>query len=108
MYAIIEQSGSQRKVTTGQRLLIDLASHGQSAPGDTITFDRVLVVGPVGGQARIGQPYVPGASVTARVLEPDVRGPKIRIQKFRPKKGYKRRTGHRQRYTRVEITAINA
>lgn len=106
MYAIIEESGGQRKVMQGEEILIDLEI--ESAPGQTITFDKVLVVGEPGGQAAIGQPYVKGASVTAEVLETVVMGQKIHIFKYKPKKGYKRKTGHRQRYTRVKVTAIKA
>ena len=106
MYAIIEESGGQRKVTEGEEILIDLYKGGEAASGETITFDRVLVVGPVGGDAKIGAPYVAGASVTAEVVEPEVVGDKLHIYKFKPKTGYRRKTGHRQHYTRVKITGI--
>lgn len=105
MYAIIEESGGQRKVAQGESILVDLLSGGTATVGETITFDKVLLV--VGeGEPRIGKPYVEGATVTAEIVEPVVKGEKLIIQKFRPKKGYKRRTGHRQRYTRVTITSI--
>lgn len=106
MYAIIEESGGQRKVVEGDQILIDLHQKGEAKTGDPITFDRVLVVGEVGGGAKVGQPYVDGASVTAEIIEPMVHGEKLRIQKFKPKTGYARRTGHRQRYTSVRITGI--
>lgn len=106
-YAIIEESGGQRKVRQGDEILIDLYNAGESNAGDAITYDKVLVVGPEGGDAKIGQPYVDGASVTAEVIEPVVMGDKLHIYKFRPKKHYKRKTGHRQRYTAVRVTAIN-
>ncbi|RMH14098.1 MAG: 50S ribosomal protein L21 [Planctomycetota bacterium] len=108
MYAIIEESGGQRKVSQGEEIFIDLYQQGQAEKGATITFDRVLVVGEPGGGARIGTPFVDGAAVSAEVIEPVVKGDKIYVHKFRPKKGYKRKTGHRQRYTQVRITAINA
>lgn len=108
MYAIIEESGGQRKVSQGEDILIDLYQQGQAEPGTSITFDKVLVVGEPGGSAKIGTPFVSGASVVAEVVEPVVKGDKIYVHKFRPKKGYKRKTGHRQRYTHVRITAINA
>lgn len=108
MYAIIEESGGQRKVTDGEQILIDLHNGGQAAAGDTITFDKVLLVGQGEGQATIGRPYVEGASVTAEIVEPIIKGDKLHIYKFRPKKGYKRQTGHRQRYTGVKITGIKA
>lgn len=106
MYAIIEESGGQRKVAKDETILIDLHDGGETNAGDTITFDKVLVVGEVGGKATLGAPYVDGAQVTAEVVEPAVMGDKIHIYKFKPKKGYRRKTGHRQRYTSVKITNI--
>ncbi len=108
MYAIIEESGGQRKVTQDQTILIDLYKGGQAASGEAITFDKVLVVGEVGGDAKLGQPYVEGATVSAEVVEPLFKGEKLSIYKFKPKTGYRKKTGHRQRYTKVKITAINA
>ncbi len=107
MYAIIEESGGQRKVTEGEEILIDLYKGGEAAAGETITFDKVLIVGPEGGEAKIGRPYVGGATVSAEVVEPMVKGEKIYIHKFRAKTGYRRKTGHRQRYTMVKITGIS-
>jgi len=106
MYAIIEESGGQRKVTQDETILVDLLEGGEAKAGGSITFDKVLVVGDEGGQAKIGKPYVDGASVAAEVVEPVVMGDKIHIYKFKPKKGYRRKTGHRQRYTAVKITGI--
>lgn len=108
MYAIIEESGSQRKVAQDDSILIDLYQEGQAKKGATVTFDRVLVVGEVGGSAKIGQPYVAGASVVGEVEEPVAMGDKVHIQKFRDKKTWQKKTGHRQRYTRVKITSIKA
>jgi large subunit ribosomal protein L21 len=108
MYAIIEESGSQRKVAKDDSILVDLLDEGQATKGKIVTFDRVLVVGEIGGTAKIGLPYVIGATVTGEVLEPVELGDKVHIQKFREKKTWQKRTGHRQRYTRVKITAIKA
>jgi len=110
MYAIIEESGGQRKVAEGDEILIDLHAGGESEAGSTITFDKVLVVGDESdaGKSAVGHPFVGGASVSAEVLDPEFKGEKLHIYKFKPKKGYKRKTGHRQRYTRVRITAVNA
>ncbi len=105
-YAIIEESGGQRKVNEGDEILIDLYQSGEAKEGDSITYNKVLVVGPEGGSAKIGQPYVDGAVVTAEVIDPVVKGDKIHIYKFRPKKHYRRKTGHRQRYTSVRVTSI--
>ncbi|MDX2118495.1 MAG: 50S ribosomal protein L21 [Planctomycetota bacterium] len=107
MYAIIEESGGQRKVAQGEEILVDLLNEGQASKGQKITFDKVLVVGKVGGDAKIGLPYVSGATVTAEVIEPTVLGDKVHIFKYREKKAWKRKTGHRQRYTALKVTAIN-
>lgn len=108
MYAVIEESGGQRKVNEGEEILIDLHNHGENEAGDSITFDKVLLIGADdASSSKIGQPYVSGASVTAEVIDPEFKGEKLHIYKFKPKKGYKRKTGHRQRYTRVKVTKIN-
>lgn len=108
MYAIIEDSGSQRKVMQGDEILVDLIEGGESRPGAPVRFDKVLLVGARDGKgdARIGAPYLAGAHVTGEIIEPVVLGDKIHIFKHRRRKGYKRKTGHRQRYTSVRITAI--
>lgn len=106
MYAIIQEGGGQRKVTEGQELYIDLIQNGQAKAGDTVTFDKVLFTGDGSGKVAIGQPFVDGASVTAEVIEPEAKGIKLDIYKFKPKVGYRRKTGHRQRYTHVKITSV--
>lgn len=106
MYAIIEEGGGQRRVEKDQIILIDLTGEGTIKAGDTLTFDKVLIVGDVGGSAKIGKPYVAGAKVTAEVTVPVAMGEKLYIQKFKEKTTFKKRTGHRQRYTEVKITAI--
>jgi large subunit ribosomal protein L21 len=107
MYAIIEESGSQRKVTQGEEILIDLLDEGNAAAGKAVTFDKVLIVGEIGGSAKVGQPYVKGATVAAEVTQPVVLGDKIHVQHFQAKKTWQKKTGHRQRYTQVKVTAIN-
>jgi large subunit ribosomal protein L21 len=108
MYAIIEESGGQRKVVEGEEILIDLFGEGQGEAGQSVSFDKVLLVGDESdaGKSKIGRPYVAGAVVTAEIIDPVVKGEKLHIYKFKPKKGYKRKTGHRQRYTAVKITSI--
>ena len=106
MYAIIDESGAQRTVAQGDEFLVDLIGEGRAQVGQAVTFDRVLVVGETGGAAKVGRPYVPGATVTAEVVEPLVLGEKLDIHKFRPKKAYKKKTGHRQQYTLVKVSAI--
>lgn len=101
MYAIIADGAHQYKVQPGQVLDIDLREAG---PGDAITFDRVLAFSGENG-FQLGQPTVAGVSVIAKVVD-EVKGEKLTVQKFRRRKNSKRRTGHRQRYTRVEIESI--
>jgi large subunit ribosomal protein L21 len=105
MYAIIEDSGSQWKVEEGQELQIDLREQ-EVEPGAEIQFNRVLAVRDDGG-LRLGKPLLAGASVTAEVLA-EVQGPKLVIQKFRRRKTFRRKTGHRQPYLTVKITRIQA
>jgi large subunit ribosomal protein L21 len=102
-YAIIETGGKQYRVTVGDTLSIEKLV---VEPGAGITFDRVLMLGG-DGPATVGTPLVAGAAVQAQVEE-QYRGPKIVVFKYKPKKRYRRRTGHRQALTRVAITAINA
>jgi large subunit ribosomal protein L21 len=105
-YAIIEESGGQRKVAADETILIDLYNAGDSKAGDKITIDKVLVVGSIGGDAKLGAPYVKGASVTLEITEPVVKGDKLYIYKFRPKNTYQRKTGHRQRFTAAKVASI--
>lgn len=105
-YAIIEESGGQRKVTDGEIIYIDLYNGGESKAGDKIEIDKVLVVGEAGGDAKLGAPYVSGASVTLEITEPVKKGDKIFIHKFRTKSTYQRKTGHRQRYTIAKVAGI--
>lgn len=101
-YAIIETGGKQYRVSVGDRLSVEKLP---VEPGADIAFDRVLLVGAEDG-TRVGTPVVAGASVVARVEE-QYRGPKIVVFKYKPKKRYRRRLGHRQSLTRLAITAIN-
>jgi large subunit ribosomal protein L21 len=103
MYAIIADGGRQYKVEEGQELEID---YREISSGDELKFDRVLAVSNEEG-LRMGNPTVDGASVTAEVLGP-VKGEKIYVQKLRRRKNFRRRTGHRQIYTRVRISKISA
>lgn len=108
MYAIIEESGGQRKVQMGDVFDANLINSGESTVGQSIKFDKVLVVGTIGGSTKLGQPYVAGASVAVEVVEPLAKGEKVHIQKFQAKKTWQKKTGHRQLYTTVKVTAINA
>ena len=106
MYAIIEEGGKQYKVTSGDTILIDrpLSKTGKEDE-KSITFDRVLLVGGE-GEPRIGLPTVGKATVSADVIGEE-KGDKIDIQKYKRRKGYHKKIGHRQRYVRVKITGIN-
>jgi large subunit ribosomal protein L21 len=103
MYAIIDDSGKQFKVTAGDRIRVDRALDDDTK---NLTFDRVLLVGGAGDGTRVGQPLVAGATVSADVLGP-VKGDKVYTVKYKRRKGFHKKIGHRQKYTEVKITAIN-
>ena len=102
MYAIIEEGGRQFKVTSGDTIQVDRAVEGDAR---NLTFDRVLFVGGE-GEPKIGAPLVGGATVTADIIGAE-KGPKIDIVKYKRRKGYHKKIGHRQNYTAVKITGIN-
>ena len=102
MYAVIETGGKQYKVEQDDVLFIEKLD---VEAGETVTFDKVLAVG--GGELKIGAPYVDGATVSATV-EKNGKSQKIIVYKYKPKKHYHKKQGHRQPYTKVKITAINA
>ncbi|WP_414046187.1 50S ribosomal protein L21 [Macrococcus equi] len=102
MFAIIETGGKQLKVEQGQEIWVEKLD---VEAGSTFTFDQVLMVG--GDSVKVGSPVVEGATVTAKV-EKHGRGKKITVFKYKPKKNYKRKQGHRQPYTKLVIEAINA
>lgn len=108
MYAVIVEGGGQRIVRKDDVILIDLIDEGAAAVGKVVTFPHVLVISAADGKAagKIGAPYIAGASVTAEVVEPLFKGEKVFIHKFRRRKGFKKKTGHRQTYTRVKVTGI--
>ncbi len=105
MYAVIEDSGSQFRVTEGDVLNVDLRD--VAAGTKEIEFPRVLLVSGEGG-VKIGTPLVEGAKVVAEVLAPEVKGEKVFHFYFRRRKHSKRRIGHRQKYTAVKISKIVA
>ena len=107
MYAIIEDSGTQIKVSEGD--VIRVASRELPAEAGTLTFDRVLLVGGLGEgkEPKIGAPLLSGAKVTADVLG-EGKTDKVEIFKFRRRKNYRRHRGHRQDFIQVKITGISA
>ncbi|MBL8878755.1 MAG: 50S ribosomal protein L21 [Phycisphaerales bacterium] len=105
MYAIFEDGGKQYKVGQGDHVLIETRGTDDATPTDFV-FDKVLMIGD-GANSRFGAPLVPGATVTAKLVT-ETRMPKAVGVKFRRRKGYKRKFGHRQPVLRVEITGISA
>ncbi len=104
MYAVIEAGGKQHKVSEGEFLKIDKVD---AEPGTEIVFDKVMLVKKDDDAATVGQPYVENASVTAEVVEQG-KAKKIIVFKYKRKKNYQRKQGHRQQYTAVRIKAIAA
>jgi large subunit ribosomal protein L21 len=102
MYAIIKDGGRQYKVSEGQELVID---YRDASAGDALEFGEVIAFSN-GSQLSLGEPAIGGAKVTAKVLGV-TQGPKLVVQKFRRRKTYRRRTGHRQLYTKVQIEKIS-
>jgi len=101
VYAVVETGGKQYKVAVGDT--VDVERMPVSA-GETVELDRVLLVAD-GDRVMVGQPLVEGARVRATVLD-EVKGKKVIVFKYRPKVRYRRKTGHRQRYTRLRIDEI--
>ena len=101
MYAIIETGGKQYRVQNGDQIVVEKL--GVEA-GETVVFDKVLVVGE-GEGVKVGAPYVEGTTVEGKVVE-NGKGKKVIIFKYKAKKDYRKKQGHRQPYTLVEITAI--
>jgi large subunit ribosomal protein L21 len=102
-YAVIKTGGKQYRVAAGDKLRIEKLA---GSVGDTVTFGEVLLVGGADGAGvQIGRPLLKGAAVDAKITAQD-RDKKIIIFKFRRRKNYRRKTGHRQPFTAVEITGI--
>lgn len=102
MYAIIETGGKQVKVEEGQVIYVEKLV---AEADEVVTFDKVLFVG--GDAVKVGAPLVDGATVTAKV-EKQGRQKKINVIKFKRRKNYHRKQGHRQPYTKLVIEKINA
>lgn len=100
MYAIIETGGKQVKVTEGQEIFVEKLA---ADVDETVNFDKVLFIG--GSDVKVGSPYVEGASVSAKVVKHG-KGRKITVFKYKPKKNYSRKQGHRQPYTKLVIESI--
>ena len=103
MYAVIEAGGKQHRVIEGETLKLEKI---EAATGETVEFDRVLMVGG-GDDLKIGTPVVEGGKVTAEVVSHG-RDKKVKSVKFNRRKHYRKETGHRQWFTEVKITGISA
>lgn len=103
MYAIIKTGGKQYKVSEGDVLSVEKL---ETAEGETVVFDQVLAASD-DSAVKIGQPLLEGASVQAKVLEHG-KGEKILVFKYKAKSNYRRRQGHRQPFTKIEIEKIQA
>ena len=101
MYAIIETGGKQYKVAEGD--IIKVEKLGAEA-GQEYTFDKVLVLAK-DGDVKVGAPYVEGAAVTASVIG-DGKAKKVVVYKYKPKKGFHKKNGHRQPFTKLQIKSI--
>lgn len=101
MYAIIATGGKQYRVSEGDTIYIEKLDNQD---GDIVTFPVLLLSG---DEITVGKPYVEGAEVTGKVVRQG-KGPKIVIFKYKSKKNYRRKAGHRQPFTQVEITGIKA
>ena len=104
MYAIVRVGGRQYKAEVGKTFVTEKLP---SEVGDEITLDDVLMIRTDKGVITIGQPTVEGASVTAKVVD-QYKGKKIIVFKYRSRKRYRVKSGHRQRYTRLEVIDIAA
>jgi large subunit ribosomal protein L21 len=103
MYAIVNINGIQTRVTPDEVLTV---ARMTGEPGKKVTFDNVMMVSD-GDKITVGKPFVSGASLTVEVVE-HLRGPKIRIFKFKRRREYRRRRGYRDELTRVRVTGIKA
>ncbi len=103
MYAVIETGGKQYKVQDGDVIFVEKLDVESETK---YVFDKVVVVSTDDG-IKVGAPYVEGATVEANVVK-NGKAKKVIVYKMKPKKNYRRKQGHRQPYTKVQITAINA
>jgi large subunit ribosomal protein L21 len=104
VYAVIEDGGKQYKVSEGDMLLIERRDLDDDQR--TLTLDRVMMVG-AGQEAKIGTPWVDGASVSAKIIT-ELKTPKVTGVKFKRRKGYRKTFGHRQQMLKIQIDKINA
>ena len=104
MFAIVTIAGQQFKVTEGQEIFVHRL---EAAEGDKVSFDQVHLV-ERDGSVTVGMPVVKGASIGASVLEPLVKGDKVIVFKKKRRKGYRKKNGHRQQFSKIKIQTISA
>lgn len=102
MFAVFESGGKQHRVAEGEVLRLEKLA---AAPGESLVFDKVLLLAD-GDAVNVGKPYVEGGKVTAEVMS-EGRHKKIKVLKFKRRKDYMRKQGHRQWFTEVKITGIS-
>jgi large subunit ribosomal protein L21 len=101
-YAIVKTSGSQFKAVAGETLRVDQVA---GEPGSEVTFPNVLLLAS-GEKVEVGKPFVAGAKVVGQIVRHG-KGKKIRMYRFKKKKGYQRTVGHRSKYSYVKVTSIS-
>ena len=105
MYAIVEINGQQFKATEGLKLFVNRIKDAEE--GQSVEFDKVLLVDNEGA-VTVGTPTVEGAKVVCEVLNPLVKGEKVIVFKMKRRKGYRKKNGHRQQYTQIQIKSVIA
>ena len=105
MYAIVEINGQQFKVEEGKKIFVNHIREAEE--GQTVEFDKVLLVDNEGA-ITVGTPTVEGAKVVREVINPLVKGEKVIVFKMKRRKDYRKKNGHRQQYTQVEIKSVIA
>ncbi|NIZ40142.1 50S ribosomal protein L21 [Entomospira entomophila] len=103
MYALVEIKGKQYKVQEGRHILVDL--HAEHAEGDKLEFP-VFLLSDGEGKVSVGKPHVEGAKVVVKVME-SLRDKKIRVFKYKKRKGYRKTIGHRQNYTKLLVETVS-
>ncbi|MEN6477609.1 MAG: 50S ribosomal protein L21 [Rectinema sp.] len=102
MYAVVEINGKQYRAEKGATLTVDLMD---AEDGSKVSLDKVLLLSLSEDDVKIGTPYVQGASVSVTVKE-EKKGDKVTVFKYKPKKDYRRKQGHRQKYTVLQVEEI--
>lgn len=105
MYAIVEINGQQFKTQQGQKLFVNRIKDAEE--GQTVEFDKVLLIDNE-GTVTVGAPTIEGAKIVAEVVNPLVKGDKVIVFKMKRRKDYRKKNGHRQQYTQIEVKSVIA